>query len=74
MLEKVTMDQILTNVSSVCRFFTAPHSSIAVVDEKTYLSTSFDVKALKADENELLEQRDAVGGFNIPLQPAVFGG
>lgn len=62
-------------VSSVRRFFTASHSSIAVVDDKTfYLSTSFAVKALKADENELLEQRDAVGGFNIPLQPAVFGG
>lgn len=61
--------------SSVRRFFTASHSSIAVVDEKAfYLPTSFDVKALKADENELLEQRDAVGGFNIPLQPAVFGG
>lgn len=64
------------SLSFVRRFFTAPHSSIAVVvNEKTlYLSTSFDVKALKADENELLEQRDAVGGFNIPLQPAVFGG
>lgn len=63
------------SLSSVRRFFTVLHSSIAVVDEKTlYLSTSFDVKALKADENELLEQRDAVGGFNIPLQPAVFGG
>lgn len=69
------VQQILMNYSFICRFFKAPHSSIAVVENKTlYLPTSFDIKALKTDEDEPLEHRDAVGGFIIPLQPAVFGG
>lgn len=63
------------DLSLIRRFFKASHSSIAVVDNKAlYFSASFDIKALKTDEDEPLEQRDAVGGFIIPLQPAVFGG
>ena len=72
----VPVEQALMHVKNVlsCRFFKAPHSSTAVVYKKTLsLSTSFDVKALKPDQDEPLEQRDAVGGV-LPLQPAVFGG
>ena len=60
--------------SATMAFFNALHSSFAVVDKDTIYLSPFFHKVLEVGQNELLKHRDVVGGFSLPLQPAVFGG